>query len=170
MHVQSRRGGVLRRALIKAAVIGTAVTAALSLTATEAGATGDLTDVSAASFTLNQTDWFPGYGSTDNGYTLSFQYDGNLVLYNGSGTPLWASGTNNRGVTRLVWSYLGYVALKDGNGNNVCTLGSLNRAPNGDARLQDDGNFVFYKANGGPASWATNTNGGQQGNRNYCFG
>jgi hypothetical protein len=34
--------------------------------------------------------------------------------------------------------------------------------------LQNDGNFVFYNSSGN-ATWATGTNGGAQGNTDYCY-
>lgn len=44
------------------------------------------------------------WGTGTNGSTaghVSFQSDGNLVVYDGSGRALWASGTNNKGATDM---------------------------------------------------------------------
>ncbi|MDH6139710.1 MULTISPECIES: hypothetical protein [Kitasatospora] len=161
-------------AVTKAALVGTAVVAALSLTATEANATVGA-GIRSATFTLSQADWYPGTnGYTENfPYAIALQADGNFVLtkWDSNGAPhtIWASGTNGKGVTHIDWSQSGYAKLEDSNNNIVCTLGALNPAPGGQAVMQNDGNFVFYNSAGNP-TWATNTyNNGQMGNLDYCY-
>lgn len=62
-------------------------------------------------------------------YRLNMQRDGNLVLYDKAGTPLWSSGT---------------------------VLPVLNDA---EVRLQFDGNLVITRLSNNQVLWATNTNG-----------
>ncbi|MFE6750221.1 hypothetical protein ACFVGM_30520 [Kitasatospora purpeofusca] len=165
MYVQSHAGSAFRRALVRTALVGTAVVAAVGLTATAAMAG---TPVTVGSFVLAQADWAPGTEARNAWYSLKFQTDGNLVLRDPAGNLLWASGTYNRGVTDLDFSYQGYIALKNSSGATICTLGAANPAPGGVANLQTDGNFVFRNA-GGAATWATGTYGGFV-TGNYCFG
>ncbi|MGC0315055.1 hypothetical protein [Kitasatospora acidiphila] len=174
MTVRSEKRAAIRRAATKAALVGTAVVAALSLTATEANATVGA-GVRVAQFTLSQADWSVNdvIFTTGGGYELTLQSDGNLVLYKTVSGPgqqaIWASGTKGKGVTNVDWSQSGYAKLLNGSGGVVCTLGMLNPAPGGQAVLQNDGNFVFYNTAGNP-TWATNTyNNGQMGNLDYCY-
>jgi hypothetical protein len=44
--------------------------------------------------------WVSGGNGTTPGH-VSFQSDGNLVVYDSSDKPVWASNTNNQGATRL---------------------------------------------------------------------
>lgn len=91
--------------------------------------------------------------SCDGRFTLSFQGDGNLVLYHG-GTPLWASNTpSNAEVVGM---------QGDGNfviyGLNGAAIWSTNTHGHPGALLgiQDDGNVVIYTP-GGTGIWSTNT-------------
>jgi Phosphate-induced protein 1 conserved region len=93
-------------------------------------------------------------GSCDGRFQLAMQYDGNLVLYQGT-SALWASN-----------SYLstGYSAVMQNDGNFV--LYDVNQRPlfasntwgrPGSAlALQNDGNLVVYDTSGRPL-WASNT-------------
>ncbi|MFD3722918.1 hypothetical protein [Streptomyces sp. NPDC058674] len=96
---------------------------------------------------------------------MLLQDDGNLVIYRKSdGKAIWNSGTYSTGyhTTELSIAADGNLTLRDwfspytvawsaGTGNN----------PGAYALLQDDGNFVVYKADGGPgkggALWASGT-------------
>ncbi|MFJ8039137.1 hypothetical protein ACIRBX_01320 [Kitasatospora sp. NPDC096147] len=156
-----------RRRLLRAALVGTAITCALGLTATTASAASTV-----ARFTLAEPDWTAGdSASADNGMSqLVLQSDGNLVLYKFTGAdsyPAWASGTRGKGVVRLGWSQSGYVKLYNSSGGIVCTMGALNPAPGGRAELRSDGNLVFLNTNG-KATWSTGTSSGT-GNLNYCY-
>ncbi|MFJ1709816.1 hypothetical protein [Kitasatospora sp. NPDC088346] len=157
-----------RGRLWRAALVCTAAAGALGLTGTTA-----MADTSVATFTLAQPDWQTGQsaGSNNELTGLYFQADGNLVLYGFDGEvdyPIWASGTNGKGVTRLDWSKSGYVKLLDSSGRIVCTLGALSPAPGGHADVQNDGNFVFYDTDG-HATWSTGTYNHRRGNLNYCY-
>ena len=95
--------------------------------------------------------------STDARYTLTYQADGNLVLYkNFVASPraaVWASGTSHRpGVVHLgtdgnlaVYDFLAAVRWQTGTGA-VAVEG---------LRVQDDGNLVLY--GGGGVLWASGT-------------
>ncbi|WP_405015722.1 hypothetical protein OHV05_00425 [Kitasatospora sp. NBC_00070] len=169
MGISQLGGSWLRKAAVRTALVCTAAVTAVTASGTEAMALAG--GSTAARFTLAQADWYPGASVSASYYTrLTFQSDGNLVLYALSDTqdwPLWASGTNGMGVTRVVWSQSGYVRLLNSSGGTVCTLGALSPAPGGTARVQNDGNFVFYDTDGDP-TWASSTAGFATGNRNYC--
>jgi hypothetical protein len=167
--VTSSKSGrsTVRRRILRAAFVGTAIAGAIGLTATTASASAFV-----ASFTLAEPDWTAGDSvSADNGMSqLVFQSDGNLVLYKFTGAesyPVWASGTRGDGVVRVAWSRSGYVKLLNSSGGIVCTLGALNPAPGGHARLQDSGNLVFLNTSGS-VTWSTGTSQGT-GNLNYCW-
>ena len=49
--------------------------------------------------------------STSGAYRLVLQGDGNLVLYDGSGRPIWSSGTNGSSVQTLAMQYDGNLVL-----------------------------------------------------------
>jgi len=81
--------------------------------------------------------------TTCNNYRLEFQGDGNLVLYNSSNKPLWATGTVGRG----------YKLKVQGDGN-VVLYNSLsqpiwatmtNGNPGAFFSVQPDGNLVVYR-------------------------
>jgi surface antigen len=101
-----------------------------------------------------------GKGSTwrtCTGYTLAFQGDGNLVMYNSGGRPIWATGTEGY-AQRLAFQGDGNVVLYDGSNRAIW-------ATNTDSRgrlfaFQADGNFVVYDGNG-RAVYSTGTYGGQ---------
>ena len=94
--------------------------------------------------------------STDGRFMLSFQNDGNLVLYSvgGGGLALWAASTSGPGE-----------AIMQGDGNFVvyepdgrtAKWASGSGGPNSWLIVQNDGNLVIYNA-AGKAVWATGTN------------
>lgn len=94
--------------------------------------------------------------SSANGYyKFTYQTDGNLVLYKGGNTPLWASGTLGRGVGRAVMQSDGNLVVYNANNQALWASGTYGN-PGSRLAVQDDGNVVIYRANGS-ASWATNT-------------
>jgi hypothetical protein len=148
----------------KAAKAG--VIAALSATGLFLSTTNAFADTQAATFTASQPDWGPGTTVYSNSIHLTFQDDGNLVIYsNSTGQALWASGTWGTGVDRLDWS-AGDQAIDLYVGNNawpLCKIAGYSGSYR--AMVQDDGNFVFYDRNGN-ATWATSWGWGSQ--YNYC--
>ncbi len=95
--------------------------------------------------------------SSDRRYHLTFQQDGNLVLYNNAGSVMWATQTNGAPATELRMQPDGNLVMY-GNGQ---TLWASNTAghPGAQLRVQDDGNVVIYSP-GQQVLWATESNGG----------
>ncbi len=92
--------------------------------------------------------------SANGGYTLTLQSDGNLVLTEGTGTVVWASATDGKGVERANFQTDGNFVLYNGAGEGVW---STQTEGTGADRivLQDDRNLVVYA--GGDHKWASNT-------------
>ncbi len=89
---------------------------------------------------------------------LVWQTDGNLVLYcNDNGKVLWATNTYGQDDTHIEFSGGGITisALEGGASTLLWWAGGGN--PNDYAYVQNDGNFVIYRPNGGGAEWATGT-------------
>ncbi|MEU7476167.1 LysM peptidoglycan-binding domain-containing protein [Lentzea sp. NPDC042327] len=93
--------------------------------------------------------------TTANGYSLTLQSDGNLVLTENNGT-VWASGTNGRGAVRAALQDDGNFVLYNGDNNPVW---ATDTAGNTGSRLvlQDDRNLVVVGGDGS-AKWASGTN------------
>ena len=62
--------------------------------------------------------------SPDGQHRLGLQGDGNLVLYNGSGNPIWASGTSGKGGSTLLMQNDGNLVLYNGSGNPIWASGT----------------------------------------------
>lgn len=92
--------------------------------------------------------------SLNGGYTLTLQADGNLVLTEGTGTVVWASATDGKGVERATFQTDGNFVLYTGGGEGVW---STQTDGSGADRivLQDDRNLVVYA--GDADKWASNT-------------
>ncbi|MDX8028799.1 LysM peptidoglycan-binding domain-containing protein [Lentzea sp. BCCO 10_0856] len=92
--------------------------------------------------------------TTPNGYTLTLQSDGNLVLSENTGT-VWASGTDGKGAVRAALQDDGNFVLYAGDDNAVW---ATDTAGNPGARLvlQNDRNLVVVGGDGSP-KWATHT-------------
>jgi hypothetical protein len=94
--------------------------------------------------------------TADRHYRLTFQQDGNLVLYsNTTNRALWNSSTHSRGAKFATLQDDGNLVIYDGNHRaiwNTVTFG------NGSSRLiiQQDGNLVLYNSANRP-SWNTVT-------------
>lgn len=94
--------------------------------------------------------------SSNLGYRLLLQLDGNLVLSQQPyGLLYWTSGTNGRGAQRLTLQSDGNLVLYTSAGQAVW---ASNTVGSGATRLvvQNDGNMVLY-AGTGAAVWATDT-------------
>jgi hypothetical protein len=85
--------------------------------------------------------------ASDNGkYKLTFQTDGNVVLYQGT-QPRWASNTNGKPAKVLVMQPDGNLVLYKDGGNtagNALWSTQTSQYPGSYAALQDDGNLVIY--------------------------
>lgn len=90
-----------------------------------------------------------------NGYMLTLQSDGNLVLSENTGT-VWASGTDGKGAVRAALQDDGNFVLYSSDNNAVW---ATNTAGNSGSRLvlQNDRNLVVIGGDGSP-KWATGTN------------
>jgi hypothetical protein len=94
-------------------------------------------------------------------YQFVMQADGNLVLYNNSGRPLWASHTEGNPGAYLAMQSDGNLVVYSVSGQPLWSSGTAGNP--GDAlQLQSDGNAVIYSS-GGTALWATNTGSGGGG-------
>lgn len=103
------------------------------------------------------------FRSDSNQYRLTFQEDGNFVLYKNDNEAIWNSGTYSdegaQGRTVIVQGD-GNVVMYDGNGTAIwATSSNYDDCQNPYLRVQDDGNLVLYDdAHGDQAFWASNTN------------
>ena len=175
---------------IKGRLAKIAVVGGLSATLVATSAGFAAADEVCAYFNTGQADWVAGggpNGSAPSSWTswdlfhsspgpndiiLKFQADGNLVIYNARTNAVeWATGTyGSDPAVYLDWSYglddgNGGILLEDANHNDICHIEGGN-VQNGTARLQSDGNFVFYNTSG-KAVWASWW-GGRPSYRNYC--
>lgn len=100
--------------------------------------------------------FYPGQSlySGNGRYHLSYQQDGNLVLYAGN-APVWASGTLGKGVGRAVLQGDGNLVIYNSANQPLWASGTSGN-PGSTLAMQDDGNVVIYRSNHTP-SWATNT-------------
>lgn len=79
-------------------------------------------------------------------HTLTMQTDGNVVLYNQQGQPLWATNTGGLISPRdFAMQTDGNLVLYDINGSAVWASHTWNN-PGAFFRVQDDGNLVVYRA------------------------
>lgn len=123
------------------------------------GLTGNTIATLGAGFNLNNG---MGLTSTDGGYSLVMQGDGNLVVYRSGGVATWSTGTAGHGdsVYAAMQPDGNLVLYRPGHGAiwNSGTPGS------GGIRLslQPDGNLVIANGQGAPVwSWMTGRVGGQ---------
>lgn len=91
-------------------------------------------------------------------YKLELQTDGNLVLYNTSGRPIWATGTVGRGAKFNV-QVDGNAVLYDAS-NQVLWATDTNSNPGIIFAVQTDGNLVVYTSDRRPI-WSAGTDGGK---------
>ncbi|GAA1991010.1 hypothetical protein [Kitasatospora viridis] len=161
----------LRKALTHTAAVLTAATALVVLTGSGASAADYGNQVR---FTLAQADWYPGdymvsiTEESGENVELLLQTDGNLVIYNYYGTPMWASGTNGKGVTHLDWSQSGYAKLLNSGNGVVCTLGALKPSPGGFADLDATGSLDFYDINSN-LRWSSGNTDITPSTLDYCY-
>ena len=93
--------------------------------------------------------------NTCSNYKFIFQNDGNLVLYNRAGSPIFATGTNDRADLLAVQAD-GNIVLYGSNGA-VWSTGTGGVA-GAFLAIQWDGNIVVYSRNNSPL-WSSNTSG-----------
>jgi hypothetical protein len=77
-------------------------------------------------------------------YALTYQSDGNLVLYrNRDGAPLWHSGTNGKPGAVCTMQSDGNLVVYDRAGKALWASGTPNN-PGSRLVVQDDGNAIIY--------------------------
>ena len=94
--------------------------------------------------------------STNGVYNLSMQNDGNLVLYNGNNSPIWATGTVGSG-DHFIMQGDGNAVVYRLNGSPVWATATDNTGANRIV-MQEDGNLVVYDKNN-TLKWASGTSG-----------
>lgn len=83
--------------------------------------------------------------SSDRNYYLMFQDDGNLVLSNRNGSPIWTTGTGNRGA-RAEFQNDGNLVVYDSYNKAIWISNTYNKGAN-KLMVQNDGNLVIYGNN-----------------------
>jgi hypothetical protein len=99
---------------------------------------------------------YPGQwiSSLNGRYQLIYQWDGNLVLYDGA-SPLWASGTYGSPAGVCIMQEDGNLVIYIPD-NQPIWASNTDGYPGSKLIVQDDGNVVIYTPEGAPL-WATNT-------------
>lgn len=93
---------------------------------------------------------------TCSGYLLTFQPDGNLVVYNLNGVAVWNSMTGGKGATRLSLQPDGNLVIYAG--TRALWASGTSGNPGAVFSVQADGNVVLYSVYGKPL-WQTGTTG-----------
>ena len=88
-------------------------------------------------------------------YSLDYQVDGNLVVYEDRRRALWSSVTAGTSAGRAVMQGDGNLVVYDA-GSRVVFASGTGGHPGAQLVMQDDGNLVIYAVNGAPI-WATYT-------------
>jgi hypothetical protein len=85
-------------------------------------------------------------------YTLRYQSDGNLVLYQHGGIPIWASQTHGYSAGYAEMQGDGNFVIYDASTRPIWASGT---STYGGAylKVQDDGYVVIYEASGVPIWW-----------------
>jgi len=105
-------------------------------------------------------------GASGCDYTLTMQTDGNLVMYNGSGSAVWSTGTHGSGATHATMQTDGNLVLYTASGTSVWA--SNTHGDNGAyLAVEDNGNLDIYVT---VPSWATNTSDGVTGTASTDIG
>jgi lambda family phage minor tail protein L len=97
--------------------------------------------------------------STNGWYRSIMQSDGNFVVYNKTGKPIWATSTNGSGAVRLSMQVDGNLVLYNASNAAVFSpniLGSGHRLV-----MQSDGNLVVYNSSN-VAVWSINYSSGAE--------
>jgi hypothetical protein len=93
-------------------------------------------------------------------YELVQQGDGNLVIYNSGGSPIWASNTDGHPGAYSVMQNDGNFVVYNGGGGPLWATNTDGHS-GAYACMQVDGNFVIYAPGGafcsGTPLWASNT-------------
>lgn len=93
--------------------------------------------------------------SSNGNYRFILQSDGNVVLYNASNRPLWASNTVGKGGVTLNLQGDGNLVLRNTGGSSVWSTGTHGKGANR-AVMQNDANVVLLTSSNAQV-WATGT-------------
>ena len=99
--------------------------------------------------------------SPDGNHYLSYQGDGNLVIYNistGAAIPTWATNTSGTSQGRVVFQADGNLCVYDNESNLVWQNNKAGTQNPAKLVMQDDGNLVAYQTDG-TDYWNTQTSG-----------
>ena len=99
--------------------------------------------------------WGESIISPSGRYNVSFQSDGNLVIYKAGGTALWSSQTFHNPAAICLMEPGGNFVLYNDLAQVVLSLGT-NGNPGAYLEIQDDGNFVLYRPDRQPV-WSSKT-------------
>ncbi len=99
-------------------------------------------------------------------YRLVLERDGNLILIDAGGHPIWATNTRGQGVEKCIMQPDGNLVLYTHNDQPVWAANTDGR-PGAFLVLQDDGNLVIYQPQ---PVWASNTARGQRDERRGRWG
>ncbi|MCW2528889.1 MAG: hypothetical protein JWM76_3749 [Pseudonocardiales bacterium] len=83
-------------------------------------------------------------------YHATLQTDGNLVVYNGAGTPAWSSGTFGYPGSTLILQSDGNMVIYSSDNAPVWNARTAQSSPANYLTIQDDGNLVLYTSAGRP--------------------
>jgi predicted alpha/beta hydrolase family esterase len=102
---------------------------------------------------------YPGQSisSSDGRFYLTYQGDGNLVLYRSDGVPLWHTQTYGTSAGRAVMQLDGNLVVYDASGTPIWASNTVG-FDGAWLVMQSDGNLVIYTPTGAPV-WASGTNG-----------
>jgi hypothetical protein len=110
-----------------------------------------------ATFSWQATKVFTaGMALTNCKGTLVMQTDGNFVLYNENGTPIWATGTYGNTGDDTVFQTDGNLVVYTASGVPIWASNTYGLAAGGTFDYQSEGNLVIYNSAGLPV-WASNT-------------
>jgi pimeloyl-ACP methyl ester carboxylesterase len=95
--------------------------------------------------------------SSDGRFYLTYQSDGNLVLYRNDAVPLWHTHTYGTSPGRAIMQLDGNLVVYDGSGTPIWASGTVG-FDGAWLVMQTDGNLVIYSPSGAPV-WASGTSG-----------
>jgi hypothetical protein len=95
--------------------------------------------------------------SSDGRFYLTYQSDGNLVLYRYDAMPLWHTHTHGTSPGRAIMQLDGNLVLYDGAGTPIWATMTVG-FDGAWLVMQNDGNLVIYTPSGA-AVWASGTHG-----------
>ncbi|AUG81228.1 Putative Mannose-specific lectin [Kitasatospora sp. MMS16-BH015] len=158
---------MVKRLSVTAACVASALATVLGVSPSASAATQSIP------LLLSTPDEKCGWSTSSSTVRLSFQCDGNLVLYRISDNhAMWATGTyqgNGWTPDLLSFSHEGYIKLfsHPWYGHQLECIWGDSSAAEGRVAVQDDGNLVIYTPSGTPI-WDSGTYNNLQGTVHEC--